>query len=40
MITDDLQLIRKNMHYARSSLSPKLPTNLEELHASLDNISY
>ncbi|CAI6369788.1 unnamed protein product [Macrosiphum euphorbiae] len=35
LTTYDLQLIRKNMHYARSSILPKLPKNLEELHTSI-----
>ena len=39
LTTYDLQLIRKNMHYARTSILPKLPKNLEELHTSLDNMS-
>jgi len=29
----------KNMHYAQSSILPKLPNNLEELHTWLDNMS-
>jgi len=34
LTTYDLQLIRKNMHYARSSILHKLPKNLEELRTS------
>jgi len=26
------------MHYARSSIIPKLPTNLEELHLTITNL--
>jgi len=29
---------RKNIHYARSSMIPKLPTNLDELHLALTNL--
>jgi hypothetical protein len=39
LTTYDLQLTRKNIHYARSSTLLQLPTNLEELHTSLDNMS-
>jgi len=39
LTTYDLQLIRKNMLYARSSILSKLPNNLEELHTSLYNAS-
>ncbi|KAF0761944.1 MULE domain-containing protein, partial [Aphis craccivora] len=39
LTTYDLQLIRKNMHYAHSSVLPRLPKNLEELQTSLDNMS-
>ncbi|XP_008187130.1 uncharacterized protein LOC103310482 [Acyrthosiphon pisum] len=30
--------IRKNIHYARSSMIPKLPTNLDEQHLALTNL--
>lgn len=30
--------IRKNIHYARSSVIPKLPKNLEDLHLALTNL--
>lgn len=33
--TYDLQLIRKNIHHARTSIMPKLPKTLTELHAAL-----
>lgn len=36
--TADTTLIRKNIHYAWSSIIPKLPTNLEELHLALTNL--
>ncbi|XP_060845246.1 uncharacterized protein LOC132924821, partial [Rhopalosiphum padi] len=38
LTTADTTLIRKNIHYARSSIIPKLPTNLEELHLALTNL--
>lgn len=38
LTTTDVNRIRKNMHYARSSMIPKLPKNLEELHLALTNL--
>ena len=38
LTTTDINRIRKNIHYARSSIIPKLPTNLEELHLALTNL--
>lgn len=40
LTTYDLTLIRKNIHHARSSIMPKLPVDLNELHISLDNMSH
>jgi len=34
----DVSLIRKNIHYARSSILPPLPSSLEELHSRLDTL--
>jgi hypothetical protein len=36
--TTDTMRIRKNIHYARSTTIPKLPTNLDELHLALTNL--
>lgn len=36
--TTDINRIMKNIHYARPSIIPKLPTNLEELHLALTNL--
>jgi len=38
LTTTDINRIRKNIHYARSSIIPKLPTDLEELHLALTNL--
>jgi len=40
LTTYDLTLIRKNIPHARSSIMPKLPVDLNELHTSLDNMSH
>lgn len=37
--TNDTTLVRKNLHYARSSIYPKLPDTLIELHTALDNMN-
>lgn len=33
----DIMYIRKNMYYSRRQVFPKLPKNVEELHAALDS---
>uniref|UniRef100_A0A2S2NXU0 MULE transposase domain-containing protein n=1 Tax=Schizaphis graminum TaxID=13262 RepID=A0A2S2NXU0_SCHGA len=38
LTTTDTMRIRKNIHYARSSIIPKLPKNLEDLHLALTNL--
>jgi hypothetical protein len=38
LTTTDMIRIRKNIHYARSRMIPKLPTNLDELHLALTNL--
>ncbi|KAL4104927.1 hypothetical protein QTP88_020203 [Uroleucon formosanum] len=38
LTTTDTMRIRKNIHYARSSMIPKLPSNLDELHLALTNL--
>lgn len=38
LTTADTMRIRKNIHYARSSMIPKLPTNLDELNLALTNL--
>jgi len=38
LTTTDINRIRTNIHYARSSIIPKLPINLEELHLALTNL--
>jgi len=38
LTTKDINRIRTNIYYARSSIIPKLPTNLEELHLVLTNL--
>jgi len=38
LTTTDINRIRKNIHYARSSIIPKFSTNLEELHLALTNL--
>ncbi|KAE9521880.1 hypothetical protein AGLY_017687, partial [Aphis glycines] len=39
LTTTDTMRIRKNIHYARSSIIPKLPKNLEDLHLALTNLA-
>lgn len=38
LTTTDTMQIRKKIHYARSSMIPKFPTNLDELHLALTNL--
>jgi len=38
LTSTDTMRIRKNIHYARSSMIPKLITNLDELHLALTNL--
>ncbi|KAL4142319.1 hypothetical protein QTP88_004802 [Uroleucon formosanum] len=40
LTTTDVNRIRKNIHYARSSIIPKLSKHLEELHLALTNLGY
>jgi len=38
LTTTDINYIKNNIHYVRSSIIPKLPKNLEELHLALTNL--
>jgi hypothetical protein len=38
LTSTDINRIRKNIHYVWSSIIPKQPTHLEELHLALTNV--